>query len=80
VIERLLRVYRASQRVVILSVTIMKPDVYSIEFAKEGVLEGEYKEGQVCLRVCLCVCLSLCLVKISLSHVSYVLWCCVGLC
>lgn len=46
VIERLLRVYRASQRVVVLSVTIMKPDVFSMEFAKEGVLEGEYKEGQ----------------------------------
>lgn len=45
-IERLLRIYRASLPVSILSVTLMD-DVLSLEFAKEGVFENEdYKEGQ----------------------------------
>jgi len=46
VLERLLRIYRASQPVVVLSVTNMKPCVFSLEFAKEGVFSSEYKEGQ----------------------------------
>jgi NADPH oxidase len=44
-IERLARFYRSRQKVVILSVTIMKPDVFSLEFAKEGVLAEPYNEG-----------------------------------
>jgi hypothetical protein len=47
-VERLLRVYRANQRVVVLSATIMD-DVFSLEFAKEGAL-SQYKEGQVSSR------------------------------
>jgi len=45
VIERGLRLYRASLPVSILSVSIME-DVLAIEFAKEGVFEEGYKEGQ----------------------------------
>lgn len=46
VIERLLRVYRASLPVSILSISLMD-DVMSLEFAKEGFFETEsYKEGQ----------------------------------
>jgi NAD(P)H-flavin reductase len=44
-LERLLRIYRANQRVVVLSATIMD-DVFSLEFAKEGVFASPYKEGQ----------------------------------
>jgi len=46
IIERLLRFYRARQDLVLLSVTHMKPNVYSLEFAKTGVFASEYKEGQ----------------------------------
>jgi len=42
VLERLLRIKRANQRVVILSCTIMD-DVFSLEFAKEGVFSEAYK-------------------------------------
>lgn len=44
-LERLLRIYRANERVVVLSCTIMD-DVFSLEFAKEGVFASPYKEGQ----------------------------------
>lgn len=44
-LERCLRIYRANQKVVVLSVTMMD-DVFSLEFAKEGVFETPYKEGQ----------------------------------
>jgi NADPH oxidase len=52
IIERLLRMYRARQDVVLLSVTDMKPNVFSLEFAKEGVLQYEYKEGQYVFLCC----------------------------
>lgn len=46
IVERLLRVYRASLPVSILSISLMD-DVLSLEFAKEGIFEFEsYKEGQ----------------------------------
>lgn len=44
-IERLLRIYRANQKVVILSATIMD-DVYALEFAKEGFWAAPYQVGQ----------------------------------
>jgi len=44
--ERMLRIYRASQKVVVLSVTLMKPNVFSFEMAREGVFQSDYKEGQ----------------------------------
>jgi len=59
-IERLLRVYRASQEVVVTSVTLMKPDVFSLEFAKKGVLESPYSEGQYLFLNC--------------PNVSYIQW------
>lgn len=43
--ERLLRVFRARQKVVLLSVALMD-DVLSLEIAKEGVFESPYSEGQ----------------------------------
>lgn len=43
--ERVLRIYRASLPVSLLSITLMD-DVMSLEFAKEGPLEGGYSEGQ----------------------------------
>jgi hypothetical protein len=51
VAERILRVYRASLPVVILSISIMEDNaggsVLSLEIAKEGIFEYEqYKEGQ----------------------------------
>lgn len=52
IIERLLRMYRARQPVVLLSVTNMKPNVFALEFAKEGVLASEYKEGQYMFICC----------------------------
>jgi hypothetical protein len=46
IIERILRIYRASLPVSILSISLMD-DVLSLEFAKEGIFEVEtYKEGQ----------------------------------
>ncbi len=45
-VERLLRYRRATRKCVLLSVTFMKPDVVSLEFAKEGVFKDEYKQGQ----------------------------------
>ena len=45
-LERILRIYRASLPVSILSISLMD-DVLSLEFAKEGIFETEsYKEGQ----------------------------------
>lgn len=44
-IERLLRIQRARQRVVVLSCTIMD-DVFSLEFAKEGIFSEQYRDGQ----------------------------------
>jgi NADPH oxidase 2 len=46
ILERVMRMYRAKQDVVLLSVTHMKPSVYSLEFAKEGVFKDKYQEGQ----------------------------------
>lgn len=51
-IERMLRVYRAKQDVVLLSVTNMKPNVFSLEFAKQGVFSSPYKEGQYIFLKC----------------------------
>jgi hypothetical protein len=46
ILERILRIYRASLPVSILSISLMD-DVLSLEFAKEGIFEFEsYKEGQ----------------------------------
>jgi len=44
-LERLLRIYRARLKVVVLSCTVMG-DVFSLEFAKEGIFANPYKEGQ----------------------------------
>jgi len=44
-LERLLRLWRARQKVVVLSCTIMD-DVFALEFAKEGVFASPYKDGQ----------------------------------
>jgi hypothetical protein len=44
--ERLLRFYRSRQPVVVLSVTIMGSDVFSLEFAKEGIFSSPYGVGQ----------------------------------
>ena len=44
-LERLFRIWRAHEKVVILSCTVMD-DVFSLEFAKEGVFAAPYAEGQ----------------------------------
>lgn len=44
-LERLFRIWRANEKVVILSCTVMD-DVFSLEFAKEGVFAAPYAEGQ----------------------------------
>lgn len=44
--ERILREYNANKDVVLVSVTFMKPDCYSLRFAKKGVFASGYKEGQ----------------------------------
>jgi len=51
-LERILRLYRAYQPVALLSVTVMKPNVFSLEFAKEGVFKTPYKEGQYLFLQC----------------------------
>lgn len=45
IVERCLRYYRSKQKVVVLSITNMD-DVLSLEFAKEGIFQQPYKEGQ----------------------------------
>lgn len=47
--ERLLRIYRASQPVVLLSVSLMD-DVLSLEFAKEGIVRAHGAHTQDCKR------------------------------
>ena len=52
IIERILRIYRAKQPVVLLSVTHMKPNVVSLEFDKQGVFADDYKEGMYIFLCC----------------------------
>eukprot|EP01006_Ploeotia_vitrea_P037004 TRINITY_DN66080_c5_g1_i8.p1 TRINITY_DN66080_c5_g1~~TRINITY_DN66080_c5_g1_i8.p1 ORF type:complete len:796 (-),score=441.02 TRINITY_DN66080_c5_g1_i8:116-2233(-) len=52
IIERCLRIYRANKEVVVLSVTHMKPKVFSLEFDKVGIFAKPYSEGQYLFIAC----------------------------
>jgi NAD(P)H-flavin reductase len=51
-VERILRSRRARQDAVLLSAIYMKPNVFSLEFAKEGVFKDGYSEGQYLFICC----------------------------
>lgn len=44
--ERILREFNANKEAVVVSVTFMKPDCFSVRFAKKGIFADGYKEGQ----------------------------------
>lgn len=47
--ERIFREFNANKDCVVVSVTFMKPDCYSVRFAMKGIFANGYKEGQVCI-------------------------------